>query len=441
MSSEWRLQKISELGSFERGKSKHRPRDAAHLYGGPYPFIQTGDITNSTGRITKYRQTYSVAGLEQSRMWPANTLAITIAANIAETALLTFPACFPDSVVGFTADSKKSDVRFIEYLFQAMRKQVKSKAYGSVQENINLEVLRGLEFPIPNLDVQVKIADFLSTIDDCINTLRETNVTLKAMTQAIFKSWFIDFDPVHAKLEGRVPEGMDEATAELFPDSFEESELGLIPKGWSSILVSEVTEITKGKSYASSDLVEKSDTALVTLKSFARGGGFRLDGFKPYAGTYKESQVVVAGDLVVAYTDVTQAAELIGKPAIVISVEKHKTLVASLDLGIIRPITRKVSTQFLYGLFNTDAFQAHTFSHTSGTTVLHLSKDGVGSYRFVYPSFPLITAFSVMAESLASQQQANLDELHSLQNLRDTLLPRLVAGQLRIPESPELALN
>ena len=232
MGSEWTQQKISSLGDFDRGKSKHRPRDAAHLYGGPYPFIQTGDITNSNGRITSFRQSYSEAGLAQSRLWPAGTLAITIAANIAETALLTFPACFPDSVVGFTADPKKSDVRFVEYLFQAMRKQVKSHAYGSAQENINLEVLRKLEFPIPPLDTQVKIADYLSLLDDRITLLRETNATLEAIAQALFKSWFVDFDPVRAKMEGRIPEGMDEATAALFPDSFEETELGLVPRGW-----------------------------------------------------------------------------------------------------------------------------------------------------------------------------------------------------------------
>jgi type I restriction enzyme S subunit len=247
MSSEWSTQKISSLGEFDRGKSKHRPRDAAHLYGGPYPFIQTGDITNSGGRITTFRQTYSEAGLAQSRLWPAGTLAITIAANIAETALLTFPACFPDSVVGFTANTAKADVRFIEYLFQAMRKQVKSHAYGSAQENINLEVLRKLEFPIPSLTTQTKIADYLTMLDDRITLLRETNTTLEAIAQALFKSWFVDFDPVHAKMQGRAPEGMMEATAALFPDSFEESELGPVPKGWEIKVMSDVSTVGIGK--------------------------------------------------------------------------------------------------------------------------------------------------------------------------------------------------
>src|SRR3954463_8184492 len=91
---------LDELGTVSRGRSRHRPRDAAHLYGGPYPFIQTGDIKQSNGRITRHRQTYSHEGLAQSRLWPKDTMVITIAANIAETAILTYPACFPDSVVG-----------------------------------------------------------------------------------------------------------------------------------------------------------------------------------------------------------------------------------------------------------------------------------------------------------------------------------------------------
>src|ERR1035438_8892162 len=107
----WQLKKLIELGELSRGRSRHRPRHAPHLYGGPYPFIQTGDVKASGGRISSYQQTYSEAGLAQSRMWPAGTLCITIAANIAETGILAFPACFPDSIVGFVADSSVCNVQ------------------------------------------------------------------------------------------------------------------------------------------------------------------------------------------------------------------------------------------------------------------------------------------------------------------------------------------
>ena len=231
---------------------------------------------------------------------------------------------------------------------------------------------------------------------------------------------------------------MSDATAALFPDRFEESELGLVPKGWRVASVSQVADVVKGKSYSSKDLVEGNHTALVTLKSFERGGGFRLDGFKPYAGGYKPSQVVAPGDLIIAYTDVTQAAELIGKPAIVVGVENYTTLVASLDVGIVRPDQNQISRQFLYGLFRTENFQSHTYSHTSGTTVLHLAKDGVGSFTFSCPPIELVNAFSVIAESVAELRQTNIDQMRTLATLRDTLLPRLISGQLRLPEAAAL---
>src|ERR1043165_927970 len=97
----WRMVKLSDLGEVNRGRSRHRPRNAPHLYGGPYPFIQTGDIANCDNYIKEHHQTYSEDGLKQSKVWPAGTLCITIAANIAKTGILTYPACFPDSVVGF----------------------------------------------------------------------------------------------------------------------------------------------------------------------------------------------------------------------------------------------------------------------------------------------------------------------------------------------------
>jgi type I restriction enzyme S subunit len=346
--------------------------------------------------------------------------------------------CVGQRQVLLRPDPKKVDSRFLLYALQSpyLQNQIGwNEGTGSTVSNLRIPVLEALKVPTPPLDAQRETAQTLGALDDRITLLREANATLEAIAQALFKSWFVDFDPVRAKMEGRAPEGMDEATAELFPDGLDESALGLVPKGWPVTSIADVSSVVKGKSYSSKDLVLEHDTALVTLKSFERGGGFRLDGFKPYSGTYKSTQVVVPGDLIIAYTDVTQAAELIGKPAIVVGVSAHKTLVASLDVGIVRPLESKVSRQFLYGVFKTDAFQAHTFSHTSGTTVLHLSKDGVGSYAFACPPFELVKAFSSVAEALAGRRQVNIDQMRNLATLRDTLLPRLISGQLRLPEA------
>ena len=134
----WTPRKLDELGYVSRGRSRHRPRDAKHLFDGPYPFIQTGDVKHSTLYVTRYSQTYSEAGLAQSCLWKAGTLCITIAANIADTAILGIDACFPDSVIGFVPNDSKADARFIKYLFDAMlQRQFKKFTQGAAQDNLS----------------------------------------------------------------------------------------------------------------------------------------------------------------------------------------------------------------------------------------------------------------------------------------------------------------
>lgn len=189
---EWKKYKLSDIGLLARGKSKHRPRDAAHLYGGKYPFIQTGDVKNANHRVYSYSQTYSEEGLKQSKLWPKNTICITIAANIADTAILNFPACFPDSVLGFIANEEKCDVDYIEYMLQYFQQDVQKHSIGSVQENINLGTFQNIEFPIPPLSTQSRIASILSSLDDKIELNRRMNQTLEQMAQALFNHYFVD---------------------------------------------------------------------------------------------------------------------------------------------------------------------------------------------------------------------------------------------------------
>ena len=428
---------LGELGILDRGRSRHRPRYAHHLYGGKYPFIQTGDIKSSGGRITSFSQTYSEAGLEQSRLWDKGTLCITIAANIAETGILDFPACFPDSVVGFLANQDRCDTRYIEYTFRHLRQKIQGDASGSVQDNINLEYLRNLPVPTWSLEKQKAISHILGTLDDKIELNRKTNETLEGIAKTLFKSWFVDFDPVRAKAEGR-PTGLPDEISELFPDSFEESELGEIPSGWMIESAEKHLELIKGRSYKSAELQE-SKTALVTLKSFKRGGGYREDGLKPYIGTFKENQVIQPGELIIALTDVTQAADVIGRPAIVRTSEGRETLVASLDVGIIREAKHGLLPQaFVYELFRTEKYVSHALSYTSGTTVLHLAKGVLADFQVVIPPMELIKTFASLSTSVLERIDISSQESRSLQKLRDALLPRLISGELRVPDAEKM---
>ena len=149
----WPVAKFGDLGTLDRGRSKHRPRDEANLFGGPYPFIQTGDIANSGGCVEAYAQTYSELGLSQSKLWPERTLCITIAANIAKCAVLSFPACFPDSVVGFIPN-ELIIVEFAQSWLETLQAKLEDEAPQAAQKNINLQTLRNLELRVPPVELQ-----------------------------------------------------------------------------------------------------------------------------------------------------------------------------------------------------------------------------------------------------------------------------------------------
>ena len=213
---------LDQLGEVSRGRSRHRPRAAAHLYGGPFPFIQTGDVKKASLYLTDFEQTYSEAGLAQSKLWPAGTLCITIAANIADTAILGIDACFPDSVIGFTADTEQADTRFVKYLFDGVLKiKYRSFTQGAAQDNLSQEKLLSIKFPVPELRVQQRIADILSAYDGLIENNRRRIALLEEAARMLYREWFVHFrfpGHEHVKIIDGLPEGWERLSAS---DAFE----------------------------------------------------------------------------------------------------------------------------------------------------------------------------------------------------------------------------
>lgn len=189
----WKWVTLPEIGKLGRGKSKHRPRNADFLYGGEYPFIQTGDIRHANGIITTYNQTYSEAGLAQSKLWSKGTLCITIAANIAETAILGFDACFPDSVVGFVPN-EDVEVKFVEFYIRTIKDRLERYAPATAQKNLNLDVLQKVEIPLPPLEEQrqivAEVERRLSLAAGVESTLAASLSRAGRLRQAILKSAF-----------------------------------------------------------------------------------------------------------------------------------------------------------------------------------------------------------------------------------------------------------
>ncbi len=168
----WPRKTLREVAvDFGRGKSKHRPRNDPKLYGGPYPFIQTGDVRGAEHLITEYSQTYSEAGLAQSKLWPRGTLCITIAANIAETGVLDFDACFPDSVIGVVVDERETSSKYLEYMLHTVKADLKAKGKGSAQDNINLATFENERFPFPDLESQARAVRLLDDLSSEVQRL------------------------------------------------------------------------------------------------------------------------------------------------------------------------------------------------------------------------------------------------------------------------------
>lgn len=407
----WRTTTLGEIIQLKRGYDLPKKNRCA----GPFPVVSSSGVGGChdeakvkgpgvvTGRYGTIGEVYYIT----SDFWPLNTSL-------------------------YVRDFKGNCPRFISYFLRTLNFQAysdKAAVPGLNRNDLHTAIVR-----VPGVYEQREIASILGALDDKIELNRRMNETLEAIARATFKSWLVDFDPVRAKADGRQLAGMDAETEALFPDSFEETSIGKIPRGWVPTLVGDVVDIIRGRSYRSSELSD-SPTALVTLKSFYRGGGYRADGLKPYTGKFKPEQEIAPGELIVACTDVTQAAEVVGKPAIVRADDRFETLVASLDLSIVRPKTSSIGTPYLYCLFLTDDFQAHGYSYATGTTVLHLGKQAIPSYLFPKPTDALLDRFCSMAESKFKKIQLNEQQSRVLAETRDALLPKLLSGEIRVKDA------
>ena len=206
----WEYKTLDQLGTVSRGKSKHRPRNDPKLFGGKYPFIQTADVKNADYYITKYSDTYNESGLAQSKLWDKGTLCITIAANIADTGVLAFPACFPDSIMGFVPFEGVANTRFIKYCFDRLQRDCKQISQGTAQDNLSWEKLSTIKFCVPEYKEQCRIADILSAYDDLIENNQKQIKLLEEAAQRLYKEWFVDLNfPGHenTKIVDGVPEG------------------------------------------------------------------------------------------------------------------------------------------------------------------------------------------------------------------------------------------
>lgn len=324
------------------------------------------------------------------------------------------------------------DNTYLLYLFmtEEMQDQLKARATGTTVLGIKQSELRKVMIKAPPLVVQRSAANVLKNLDDRIALLRETNATLEAIAQALFKSWFVDFDPVHAKARGEPPQGMDDATAALFPDSFEESELGMIPKGWRVEPIGDAVECVGGgtPNTKNTEFWEPEEFAWTTPKDLS---GIQspvlleterklsaIGLAKVSSGLLPIGSLLMSSRAPIGYLAITQ-----------IPVAINQGYIAMLPGGCLPPI---------YLLFWCQQNMEVIKNHANGSTFMEISKKAFRPLPAIIPDESIISAFTDLAEPLFARLVANEQQAQTLAQLRDTLLPKLISGRLRLPEAEAL---
>ena len=398
LKSGWSYKKLDELGFVGRGRSRHRPRNAPSLYGGPYPFFQTGDVKAADLYLSDYNQTYNEKGLAQSKLWDPDTLLITIAANIAESAILKIKGCFPDSIVGFVADPEKADVRWVKYTIDTMKLRMQSISRGTTQDNLSLNKLLIFDFLTPPLPTQRKIAAILSAYDDLIENNTRRIALLEQMAQLLYREWF-----VHFRFPGH----------ESVP--LVESELGPIPEGWATRSLGEVCYLVAGQSPKSEFYNEDGE-----------GLPFH-QGVKDFGNLYPTTRV---------YCTVTKRVAETGD--ILFSVRAPVGRMNITDRKIVigrglHAIRSKTGNQTYIFLQLKDKFHEEDMMG-GGTIFKSVTKADVLGIQLLIPPDNLLAKFEQIATPMLSETKVLTDKNANLRRTRDLLLPRLISGQVDVSE-------
>lgn len=409
MQSEWRDCALGEAITLKRGydlpAKERRPGAVPIVSSSGFSDLHSDAMVKGPGVVTGRYGTIGQVFYVSQDFWPLNTTL-------------------------YVQDFKGNDPRFVSYMLRTVDfHQFSDKA---AVPGVNRNHLHTASIRLPPLAEQVRISQVLQSLDDRIDLLRQANATLESIAQALFKSWFIDFDPVRAKAEGREPEGMDTATAALFPAEFEESALGLIPKGWTYRPAEELFDVGIGKTPPRKE-----------PHWFSEGSG--------------DMRWLSIKDMGDEGTIASRSSEFLSSEAVTrfnVRVVPSRTVLMSFKLTVGRlSITdgpmctneaiahfkaREGSPQFTYLYCYLKAFDFRTLGSTSSIADATNSK-AVKALPVLFPSSRLVDAFHRTSAEMFEKMFVQKSHCRRLEELRDTLLPRLISGKLRLPEALEAA--
>jgi type I restriction enzyme S subunit len=409
--TDWKPFKLDELGTVGRGKSKHRPRNDPSLYGGDYPFFQTGDIKAANFRVTDYSQTYNEKGLQQSKLWQSGTLCITIAAHIGDSAILGIPGCFPDSIVGFVPHADKADVRFIKYYIDTLKVSMEGVSHGATQDNLSLDKLLTFDFLVPPLPVQRRIAGILSAYDELIENSQRRIRLLEDMARALYREWFVHFRFPGYESVPRIP-----------------SALGDIPQGWEVKEMQEVADVIDClHSKKPSDSTD-GPGVLLQLKNIGEGGKLDMrELFRISAEDYQlwTSRIELRpGDCVVTN---------VGRVGAVAQIPEGIKAAPGRNMTAIRVRPGRLTPTYLIEYLLSSHMESEVAKKKDlGTIMDSLNVKGIIRLHVPCPPYEAMERYEAVARTIRRRIELLVAQIQNLRRTRDLLLPRLLSGQVEL---------
>ncbi len=392
--NQWKKVTLDKMGVVSRGKSKHRPRNDARLFGGKYPFIQTGDIGSAGLYVVNYSQTYNEVGLAQSKLWNKDTLCITIAANIADTALLAFPACFPDSIMGFVPYENISNVKFVKYCFDILKQDCKQISQGTAQDNLSWKKLSTIQFPCPPLPIQQRIATILSRYDSLIENYQHQIKLLEEAAQRLYKQWFVDLK---------------------FPGYQNTKIVDGVPEGWEKKKISELGDYLNGFAFKPSDW-QSTGKPIIKIKEM--GNGIGNDTPRNNGERVPQEYLIKSGDILFSWSATLMVVIWSGEEG---WLNQH--------LFKVTP-NKDVCREFLlHSISNAIEEFANL---TTGSTMKHIQRNKLDQVFVKTPSSDVMHLYNLKAEPIRERILNLQSQIRHLTEARDRLLPKLMNGEIEV---------
>ena len=426
MQEQWSNYRLSEILIIIGGGTPKTTNP--EYWNGDIPWLSVADFNSGYRYVHTTEKTITPKALQESSttLLRKGQLIISARGTVGVIAQLGRDMAFNQSCYGITAKEQVTTNNFLFYLLNNEVLLLKQITHGAVFDTITRETFDQISVNLPPLPTQHTIANILGSLDDKIELNRQMNETLEAMARAIFQSWFVDFDPVRAKAEGR-DTWLPPDVVVLFPDRFENVGGREVPRGWVVATLGDYIEPIKGLSYKGEGLCDNG-IPLHNLNSVLEGGGYKYPGIKFYNGEYKERHIILPGDVIVTNTEQGFDFLLIGYPAIVPKYFGEMGLFTH-HLFRVRPKKQSpLTNHFIYHLLMAPLIREQVIGCTNGTTVNMMYVDGLKTPTFVLPSTEIIQMFEKIVSPMFEIMENYEQQSRTLAQIRDALLPKLMNG-------------